>query len=319
MTSESPRTVFFLSDFGTEDEFVGVVHAVIAARAPGTTVIDLTHHIPPFDVRAGSHTLARAVPYLSLGVVLAVVDPGVGTERRGIGLRVALPSGGSLCFVGPDNGLLVAAAEAAAEAPVAHVVELARRPPPPERGATFDGRDLFGPAAAALCAGDALEDLGEVIDPRSLVRLVGGVVEEGRLRDGRTCLRTEVTWVDHFGNLQLAATVADARVAGIPLSGRVELAARLESGRPASRTRCRRPSCPTACSCGVSTPSVSCNEGSSACWWTPTAIWRSWQGRPRRPGGSTWRPGSCSFSPGEPGLRWFGVAGIHLGTIRDSE
>jgi hypothetical protein len=232
MTSESPRTVFFLSDFGTEDEFVGVVHAVIAARAPGTTVIDLTHHIPPFDVRAGSHTLARAVPYLSLGVVLAVVDPGVGTERRGIGLRVALPSGGSLCFVGPDNGLLVAAAEAAAEAPVAHVVELARRPPPPERGATFDGRDLFGPAAAALCAGDALEDLGEVIDPRSLVRLVGGVVEEGRLRDGRTCLRTEVTWVDHFGNLQLAATVADARVAGIPLSGRVELAVRLESGRP---------------------------------------------------------------------------------------
>ena len=134
MTSESPRTVFFLSDFGTEDEFVGVVHAVIAARAPGTTVIDLTHHIPPFDVRAGSHTLARAVPYLSPGVVLAVVDPGVGTERRGIGLRVALPSGGSLCFVGPDNGLLVAAAEAAAEAPVAHVVELARRPPPPERG-----------------------------------------------------------------------------------------------------------------------------------------------------------------------------------------
>ena len=220
MTSESPRTVFFLSDFGTEDEFVGVVHAVIAARAPGTTVIDLTHHIPPFDVRAGSHTLARAVPYLSLGVVLAVVDPGVGTERRGIGLRVALPSGGSLCFVGPDNGLLVAAAEAAAEAPVAHVVELARRPPPPERGADLRrarpvrprcGRALRGRRAGGSRGGDR---------PRSLVRLVGGVVEEGRLRDGRTCLRTEVTWVDHFGNLQLAATVADARVAGIPLGPR---------------------------------------------------------------------------------------------------
>jgi hypothetical protein len=231
MTSDPPRTVFFLSDFGTEDEFVGVVHAVIAQHAPGTTVIDLTHHIPAFDVRAGSHTLERAVSHLGPGVVLAVVDPGVGTHRRGIGLRVALPSGASLSFVGPDNGLLVAAAEAAAEAPVSQVVELTRPPASPERGATFDGRDLFGPAAAALCTGCALDELGDVIDPLSLVRLVGGVVEGGRLRDGRACLRTEVIWVDHFGNLQLAATVADARVAGIPPSGCVELAARLESGQ----------------------------------------------------------------------------------------
>jgi hypothetical protein len=170
-------------------------------------------------------------------VVLAVVDPGVGTERRGIGLLVALASGASggsgasLAFVGPDNGLLVAAAEAAAEAPVARVVELARPPAPADRGSTFDGRDLFAPAAAALCAGAALEDLGEPLDPASLVRLVGGVVEEGRLRDGRVCLRAEVTWVDRYGNLQLAATLADARVAGIPLTGCVELAARIESGR----------------------------------------------------------------------------------------
>src|SRR5215469_2276739 len=124
-------TVFFLSDFGTEDEFVGVVHAVIAARAPGTTVIDLTHHIPPFDVRAGSHTLVRAVPHLGPGVVLGVVDPGVGTMRRGIGVEVALPAGGTMCFVGPDNGLLVAAAEAAGEAPIAAAVELHRDPVPP--------------------------------------------------------------------------------------------------------------------------------------------------------------------------------------------
>ncbi len=231
MTREPPRTVFFLSDFGTADEFAGVVHAVIAARAPGTTVIDLTHHVPPFDVRAGSHTLVRAVPHLGPGVVLGVVDPGVGTARRGIALEVAPSSGAPLAFVGPDNGLLVAAAEAAAEAPVSRVVELTRPPAPPDRGSTFDGRDLFAPAAAALCAGAALEELGEPIDPTSLVRLIGGVVEEGRLHDGRACLRIEVTWVDHFGNLQLAATVADARVAGIPTSGHVELAARLESGR----------------------------------------------------------------------------------------
>jgi len=231
MTREPPRTVFFLSDFGTEDEFAGVVHAVIAAHAPGTTVIDLTHHVPPFDVRAGSHTLMRAVPHLGPGVILAVVDPGVGTARRGIALEIALPTGASLAFVGPDNGLLVAAAEAAAEAPVTRVVELTRPPAPPDRGSTFDGRDLFAPAVAALCSGAALEELGEPIDPMSLVRLIGGVVEEGRLHDGRACLRIEVTWVDHFGNLQLAATVADARVAGIPTTGHVELAARLESGR----------------------------------------------------------------------------------------
>jgi hypothetical protein len=204
---------------------------VIARRAPGTTVVDLTHQVPAFDVRAGSHALVRAVPHLGAGVVLGVVDPGVGTSRRGIAVDVARAEGGALCFVGPDNGLLVAAAEAAGEAPVTRVVELRRDPPPPERGPTFDGRDLFAPAAAALCAGAVIGDLGEAIDPASLVRLPGGVVEQGRLDDGRTCLRVEVTWVDHFGNLQLAATVADARVAGVPAAGRIELAARIESGR----------------------------------------------------------------------------------------
>jgi hypothetical protein len=228
VASEPVRTVFFLSDFGTADEFVGVVHAVIAARAPGTTVIDLTHHIPPFDVRSGSHTLVRSVPHLGSGVVLAVVDPGVGTMRRGIAIEVTQPEGAPMFFVGPDNGLLVAAAEAAGEAPIACVVELQRDPPAPDRGATFDGRDLFAPVAAALCSGAPLGLVGETVDPVSLVRLVGGVVEQGRLHDGRCCLRTEVTWVDHFGNLQLAATVADARVAGLPSSGTIELSARTD-------------------------------------------------------------------------------------------
>jgi S-adenosyl-L-methionine hydrolase (adenosine-forming) len=231
MPSPPVRTVFFLSDFGTEDEFAGVVHAVIAAGAPGTTVIDLTHHIPPFDVRAGSHTLVRAVPHLGSGVVLAVVDPGVGTARRGIGLAVGLPDGAPLYFVGPDNGLLVAAAESAGEAPIATAVELRRDPAPPDRGATFDGRDLFAPAAVALCCGVPLRELGEPVDPSSLVRLIGGVVERGRLHDGRSSLRAEVTWVDHFGNLQLAATVADARVAGMPSTGTVELTARTDPTR----------------------------------------------------------------------------------------
>ena len=231
MPSKPARTVFFLSDFGTQDEFAGVVHAVIARRAPGTTVIDLTHHVPPFDVRAGSHTLVRAVPHLGPGVVLGVVDPGVGTARRAICMTVPLPAGGTLYFVGPDNGLLVAAAEAAGEAPVTRVVELHREQPAGDQGSTFDGRDLFAPVVAALCTGAAPEELGEPVGADSLVRLVGGVVEQGRLHDGRTCLRAEVTWVDHFGNLQLAATVADARVAGMPPVGSIELAARIESGR----------------------------------------------------------------------------------------
>jgi S-adenosylmethionine hydrolase len=199
---------------------------VIAARAPGTTVIDLTHHIPPFDVRAGSHTLVRAVPHLGSGVVLAVVDPGVGTTRRGIGIEVARPGGRPLFFVGPDNGLLVAAAELAGEAPISTVVELRRDPSPPDRGDTFDGRDLFAPAAAALCSGVPLEQLGEAVGSSSLARLAGVVVEQGRLRDGRCSLRAEVTWVDHFGNLQLAATLLDARLAGIPTTGSIELIVR---------------------------------------------------------------------------------------------
>ncbi len=231
MPSQPVPTVFFLSDFGTEDEFVGVVHAVIAAHAPGTTVIDITHHIPPFDVRAGSHTLVRAVPHLGPGVVVGVVDPGVGTVRRGVGIEVELPAGGTLQFVGPDNGLLVAGAESVGEAPIGQAVELYRDQTPPDRGATFDGRDVFAPVAAALCTGTPLAKLGEPIEPASLVRLAGGVVERGRLHDGRACLRTEVTWVDHFGNLQLAATVVDARVAGIPAAGTIELAARVETGR----------------------------------------------------------------------------------------
>jgi len=219
-----------LTDFGTTDGAVSAMKGVAYGVSQDLLISDLSHENP--DIFTGAYRLYQAEEFWPKGTVfVAVVDPGVGTERRGIGLEVARSAGGTLSFVGPDNGLLVAAAEAAGEAPVSRLVELARDPVPPDRGATFDGRDVFAPAVAALCTGTALEKLGEPIDPLSLVRLVGGVVEEGRLHDGRCCLRTEVTWVDHFGNLQLAATVADARVAGIPLTGSVELAARIESGR----------------------------------------------------------------------------------------
>ena len=169
-------TVFFLSDYGTEDEFVGVVHAVLAAASPGLTIIDLTHHVPAFDVRAGSHTLVRASPHLGPGVVLAVVDPGVGSERRGLCVPVTPRGNGPTYFVGPDNGLLIAAAEQVGEAPIARAFDLRRPAEVAHRGRSFDGRDLFAPAAAALSGGVAPEELGDPIDPL----LVGPTPRWGR-------------------------------------------------------------------------------------------------------------------------------------------
>jgi hypothetical protein len=215
-----PQTVFFLSDYGTQDEFVGVVHAVLTAGAPGVTVIDLTHQIAVFDIRAGACTLVRAVPYLGPGVVLAVVDPGVGSGRRGVCLEVGPGGPGPRFFVGPDNGLLVEAAELAGAAPIARAIELAGAPA--TAGApsvTFDGRDLFAPAAAALSRGVPLEELGHAIDPASLQRLPPPMVEHAQLMNGRRTLQADVVWVDRFGNLELAATSAVAQEAHVPGPG----------------------------------------------------------------------------------------------------
>jgi len=142
----TPRfdTITFLSDYGTGDEFVGVVHSVIRSIAPEVRVIDLTHEIPPYDVRAGSLTLGRAAQYLCPGVVLAVVDPGVGTSRRGIAVEVG---GGQSYLVGPDNGLLASAVAMSGGATAA--IELTNPTYQlPAPGATFAGRDIFAPAAA---------------------------------------------------------------------------------------------------------------------------------------------------------------------------
>ncbi len=189
-------TVFFLSDYGLRDEFVGVVHAVLRRLVPGAVVVDLTHDVPPFDVRAGSEALLRAVPFLGSGVVLGVVDPGVGAGRRGLVIEA-----GTLWFVGPDNGLLVPAAEAAGE--LHHVVELDVGT---DASPTFDGRDVFAPVVAALCDGTPCDQLGEAVPVDELVRVPRPVCERGRMSDGRRILRAEVTWVDRFGNVQLAAS-----------------------------------------------------------------------------------------------------------------
>lgn len=199
----APDTVFFLSDYGLHDEFVGVVHAVLRRLAPPAAVIDLTHEVPPFDVRAGAATLRRAWPHLGDGVVLAVVDPGVGGGRRGLALEVG-STGGPRFLVGPDNGLLVPVAEAAG---VVAAVELSGSAP--DGSATFDGRDVFAPAVAELCRGVPAADLGPAVDPAGLERVPAPVVEPGTLADGRHSLRVEVSWVDRFGNVQLATAAEE--------------------------------------------------------------------------------------------------------------
>jgi S-adenosylmethionine hydrolase len=187
-------TVTFLSDYGTGDEFVGVVKSVIRSIAPHVTVVDLTHEIPAYDVRAGTLTLSRATQYLCPGVVLAVVDPGVGTERRAIAVEVG---GGQSYLVGPDNGLLAGAVamSGGATAAVALTNPDYQLPAP---GPTFAGRDVFAPAAAHLCAGVPLTDLGTPIDPLSLLP---GLLPLTREEDG--ALIAEVLWVDRYGNCQL--------------------------------------------------------------------------------------------------------------------
>jgi S-adenosylmethionine hydrolase len=170
-----------------------VVHRVIAGLAPAAPVVDLTHQVPPFDVRAGALTLWRVAPWLTPGVILAVVDPGVGTPRR----AVAIDVGASGVFlVGPDNGLLVPAALR-----LGAITEAVDLGPGPESGATFDGRDVFAPAAARLATGAPLASLGPSIDP---VGLAGEAVQLSTTGpDG--VLRSRVLWVDRFGNVEVDA------------------------------------------------------------------------------------------------------------------
>ena len=187
-------TISFLSDYGTRDEFVGVVKSVIYEIAPQCRIVDLTHEIEPFDVRSGSLSLARAVSYVASGVVLAVVDPGVGGSRRAVAIEVLDGKG---VFVGPDNGLLaMAVALAGGAGRAVCLTNTAYHLTAP--GETFAGRDIFGPAAAHLCNGVDLGELGEMIDP---ALLLPGVVPVPRVENGE--LHGEVTWVDRFGNCQL--------------------------------------------------------------------------------------------------------------------
>lgn len=211
------RPIVFLSDYGLEDEFVGICHAVIARISPDSRVVDLTHAIPPQDVLRGALALSRSIRFLpSDAVVLAVVDPGVGTPRR----PVAVETGHGNLLVAPDNGLLsLAWSERGGVARAVEITssEVVLTP----ISATFHGRDIFAPAAAHLAAGLRLEMLGSALDSDGLVSVT---VPEPNVEPGR--LDGQVLGVDRFGNAQLSLRPADLRQAGLAEVARLEVVVR---------------------------------------------------------------------------------------------
>jgi S-adenosylmethionine hydrolase len=215
--------ITFLSDYGLSDDFVGVCHGVIATLCPQARVVDITHGIPAHDVRAGAVVLREALAYMPLGVHLAIVDPGVGGDRRAVALRLV---DGRL-LIGPDNGLLWPAAQAGG-GPVQAVDIGGSRFALEPVSATFHGRDIFAPVAARLAGGEELAQAGERCDPEGLARLE---LPQPRMEDGS--LVAHVLYVDQFGNLQLDA--GDAEVSDIEVGQRVtlEVGSRTWDGRRA--------------------------------------------------------------------------------------
>jgi hypothetical protein len=207
------RFITFLTDFGLQDDFVGTCHGVMKSIAPDVQIIDITHGIPAQHVLQGALVLANTVSYMPVGVHLAVVDPGVGGGRRPLLLR----DGAGRVYIGPDNGLLVPAAEK--HGGIADARELANPVYAlPTVSRTFHGRDLFSPAAAHLALGVPLEELGPPVDPEGLVRLD---IPTPEISPGG--VRAVVLYVDGFGNMQLNLTREQLDEIDVVPGTRVEL------------------------------------------------------------------------------------------------
>lgn len=206
--------ISFLTDYGCYDGFVAACHGAMGRVAPAARVLDVTHDVPPGDIRRGAVVLAQAVPYLPAAVHVAVVDPGVGTARLGVALRA--PGG---VLVGPDNGLLGWAADALGGVEEAvsltdasyHLSTVM---------ATFHGRDIFAPVAAHVAAGVPIGRLGPAVDPAGLARLPRPLL---RVTAGEVA--GEVLTLDRYGNVQTSATAADAVAAGFGAGDPVEVVA----------------------------------------------------------------------------------------------
>ena len=223
-----PRPLIsLLTDFGARDPSAAILHGVIASIAPDARVIDISHEVHKFAIRDGALLLWCALPYLSIGFHVAVVDPGVGTERRPVALRAARGD----VLIGPDNGLLMAGAERLGGVAEARLLE-ADAYRLPVVSTSFHGRDIFAPAAAHLAAGLGIEALGPAVDPASLAPspIPDPVIDAGELL-------TSVVYVDTFGNVKLAGIRADLEAAIGPVTPgdrlRVEFAAHESSPKRA--------------------------------------------------------------------------------------
>ena len=215
------RTIVFLSDFGYRNEWVGICHAVINRIAPGSPIVDLSHGVPPLDVRNGALLLVDSLPYLAQdAILLAIVDPSVGRDRD-----VALETEDGRLVVGPDNGLLAPAA--AALGGVRRAVEITSpgvvlTPVSP----SFHARDVLAPAAAHLAAGAALDTLGPAVDPATLAQMT---IPEPTVERGK--IECEVLDLNRFGNVLLNVREADLAASGLGEDGDVQIDATSGSAR----------------------------------------------------------------------------------------
>lgn len=217
-------TISFLSDLGTADGTVGVVKAVLRDLAPHATVVDLTHDIAVFDVRGGSLALARAIGYVPSGVVIASVDAGLELQRPLVAIEVA---GGEGVLLGPDNGVLAPAVAMAGGAERAVMLQ-------PERGLASAGaihatRDVLAAAAAQLCNGADLTELGDPVDPD---QLLPGVVPLPRPYEGAPGVVAEVLWVDRRGGCQLNVGLDDLAGWGDTIGTRLQVSAGTPGSSP---------------------------------------------------------------------------------------
>ena len=215
------RTIVFLSDFGYRNEWVGICHAVMNRIAPASPIVDLSHGIPPLDVRGGAVLLVDSLPYLAAdAIVLAIVDPSVGRDRD-----VALEAADERLIVGPDNGLLAPAA--AALGGVTRAVEITSSevvltPVSP----SFHARDVLAPAAAHLAAGADLATLGEAVEPATLVALA---IPEATVERGK--IECEVLDLNRFSNVLLNVREAQLIQAGLDGADEIQVDATSGAGR----------------------------------------------------------------------------------------
>jgi S-adenosyl-L-methionine hydrolase (adenosine-forming) len=208
--------ITFASDYGHQDEFVGVCHGVLAGLAPMSRVIDVTHGVPRHDVRFGAIVLRNALPFMPAGVHLAVVDPQVGGARRAVALRCGDEE---RILVGPDNGLLMLAAERFGG--VVEAIDVGRSPWRLQPvAATFHGRDIFAPVAAAVGRGEPLGGCGE---PFAVDELTPLALPVARRQDHGLVAHALIS--DRFGNVILDATHDDLTAVGLRMGGSVTVRA----------------------------------------------------------------------------------------------